>query len=156
LLVPDVEVATWWTSLPPSKVDAETVIELYHRHATSEQFHSELKSDMAMERLPSGKFNTNALVLGLGIVAYNALRLVGQLSLDADDELPPDRRPPLRRDATGKPRVARRRLRSVIQDLMYLAARLVRSGNRWGLRLSRTNRWSWVLEAIYRRLLTPV
>jgi len=156
LLVPEVEVATWWTSLRPTKVDAAMVIELYHRHATSEQFHAELKSDMDLERLPSGKFKTNALVLGLGIVAYNALRLVGQLSLDCDGDLPPDRRPPLRRDERGKPRVARRRLRTVIQDLMYLAVKLVRTGRRWRLRLSRSCRWSWVMQAIYRRLLTPV
>lgn len=78
LLLPEVEVHTWWTSLlaPPAEV-----IELYHRHATSEQFHSELKTDMDLERLPSGKFAVNALVLRLGMVAYNALRLYGQTAL---------------------------------------------------------------------------
>jgi len=155
LLVPDVEIQTWWTSLPPTKVDAEAVIELYHQHGTSEQFHSELKSDLDLERLPSGKFNTNALILALGMLAYNALRLIGQRALDEDDDLPPDQRPPIKRVAKRghKPRMKRRRLRRVIQDLMYLSAKLVRTGRRWCLRLSRCNPWSAVCRALYHRLV---
>ncbi len=61
-LIPELEVSTWWTNLPE---DEATCIELYHAHGTSEQFHSELKSDMGLERLPSGKFTTNALILNL-------------------------------------------------------------------------------------------
>jgi hypothetical protein len=54
-LVPELEVETWWTSLlHPEK----TVIQLYHEHGTCEQFHSEIKTDMDLERLPSGKFET--------------------------------------------------------------------------------------------------
>jgi hypothetical protein len=157
LLVPDVQINTWWTSLPPTKVSASQVIELYHQHGTSEQFHSELKSDLDLERLPSGKFNTNALVLGLGMLAYNALRLIGQCVLDEDKKLPPDQKPPLKRVAKcgHKPRMKRRRLRRVIQDLMYLSAKLVRTGRRWCLRLSRCNPWSVVCRALYLRL-TPV
>ena len=52
-LVSEIEVEPYWTSLPD---ESETIIELYHAHGTSEQFHSELKSDMDVERLPSGKF----------------------------------------------------------------------------------------------------
>ena len=33
---------------------------------------------MDMERLPSGKFETNELVLELAILAYNILRMIGQ------------------------------------------------------------------------------
>ena len=74
-LVPEVEIETWWTSLGPRTASAAEVIELYHQHATSEQFHSEVKTEMDLERLPSGKFATNVLVLALGHVAYNILRL---------------------------------------------------------------------------------
>jgi len=157
LLVPDIEVDTWWTSLPPTKVSAENVIELYHQHGTSEQFHSELKSDLDLERLPSGKFNTNALILSLGMMAYNALRLIGQSALAIDDDLPPEDKPPIKRVAKRghKPRMKRRRLRRVIQDLMYLSVKLVRTGRRWCLRLSRCNPWSTVCRALYQRL-TPV
>ena len=84
--MPELEINTFWTSLRPTQVTARQVVELYHEHGTSEQFHSELKTDL--ERLPSGKFATNAMVLECGLVAYNALRLCGQESL----RLSPSRR----------------------------------------------------------------
>ncbi len=34
-----------------------------------------------MERLPSGKFSTNALIIALGAFAYNILRFIGQTGL---------------------------------------------------------------------------
>jgi hypothetical protein len=142
LLVPDIEAATFWTSL---KLPAKQVVELYHQHGTSEQFHSEIKSDMDMERLPSGKFATNALVLSLGQVAYNVLRLCGQTSLQQNGQLPGEKQMPIR-----KP-VRRRRLRSVIQDLMYMAARWTYHSHRWGLSFWRNNPWHGVWEAIYQR-----
>ncbi|MBT9260199.1 MAG: IS1380 family transposase, partial [Clostridiales bacterium] len=55
LLVPDIEVNAYWTSL---EGDPWRVVELYRGHATSEQFHSEIKTDLDLERLPSGKFQT--------------------------------------------------------------------------------------------------
>ena len=100
LLTPEIEAATFWTSL---KLPPKTVLELYRQHGTSEQFHSEIRSDVELERLPSGKFATNALVLLLGRVAYNILRLCGQTSLQQNGHLPTAKRMPLR-----KP-VARRR-----------------------------------------------
>ncbi len=146
LLVPDVEIATWWTSL---RLSPKKVIELYHQHGTSEQFHSELKGDLDLERLPSGKFATNALMLSLGLVAYNLLRLCGQTALAANDALPPRSKMPLSRP------VFRRRLRSVIQDLMYFAARLTKHSHRWGLSLWRSNPWRSVWENVYERFLRP-
>lgn len=140
LLVPDIDVSTWWTSL---RLPVKQVIELYHQHGTCEQFHSEIKTDMGLERLPSGKFATNALMLSLGLVAYNLLRLCGQRALAENPSLPPEEQMPL-----AKP-VFRRRLRSVIQDLMYFAARLTWHANRWGLSLWRSNPWRSVWEAVY-------
>ena len=147
LLVPEIEIATWWTSL---KLPPKVVIELYHQHGTSEQFHSELKSDLDLERLPSGKFATNALMLSLGLVAYNLLRLCGQTALAENDDLPPEAKMPV-----SKP-VFRRRLRSVIQDLMYFAARLTKHSHRWGLSLRRSNPWRSVWESVYERFLRPM
>ena len=144
LLVPDIEIATWWTSL---KLPPKVVIELYHQHGTSEQFHSELKSDLDLERLPSGKFATNALMLSLGLVAYNLLRLCGQTALAENADLPPEAKMPL-----SKP-VFRRRLRSVIHDLMYFATRLTKHSHRWGLSLWRSNPWRSVWESVYERFL---
>jgi hypothetical protein len=78
LLIPEIELEGWWTTLdlPP-----KDVIRLYEDHGTSEQFHSEIKTDMDIERLPSGKFSTNALILTLGGLAYNILRAIGQMGL---------------------------------------------------------------------------
>ena len=78
LLVPDIEVNTWWTNTDFTDRD---VITHYHAHGECEQFHSELKTDMDLERLPSGKFETNELVLELTILSYNILRMIGQESL---------------------------------------------------------------------------
>jgi hypothetical protein len=148
LLLPELEVNTFWTSLKPSQVTAEQVVELYHDHGTSEQFHSEFKTDMDIERLPSGKFATNALVLECGLVAYNALRLCGQESLRQDKKMPPDQKMPIRK------RVRRRRLRSVIQDMIYMACRLVRHSNRWLLTIWKHNPWRPAWENVYARFLT--
>lgn len=157
LLMAELEVNTFWTSLKPTQVSAWQVVDIYHDHGTSEQFHSEFKTDMDIERLPSGKFATNALVLECGLVAYNALRLCGQESLRQDKHLPPDEKMPIRK------RVRRRRLRSVIQDMIYMASRLVRHANRWALALWNKNPWRPVWEGVYarftaegRRSLVPV
>ena len=75
LLAPETEVSTWWTSL---KLSAKEVIALHHVHGRSEQYHSEIKTDADLERLPSGKFATNATMLSLGLMAYNVLRLCGR------------------------------------------------------------------------------
>jgi hypothetical protein len=146
LLLPEVEIATWWTSLT---LPAKRVIELYQQHGTSEQFHSELKSDLDLERLPSGKFATNALMLSLGMVAYNLLRLCGQAALAEDGKMPPGERMPLE-----KP-VFRRRVRSVIQDLMYFAARLTQHARRFGLALWLENPWRFVWQRLYHRFARP-
>ena len=63
LMIPDVELNMFWTNLGWSDDD---VIASYHAHGKCEQYHSELKTDMDVERLPSGKLATNALVPGTG------------------------------------------------------------------------------------------
>lgn len=140
LLLPEVEIDTYWSDL---KATPEEIIGLYRDHGTSEQFHSELKTDMDLERLPSGKFDTNALVLQLGVIAYNILRLCGQSSLTFQGYLPSDHKAPMRK------KVKRRRLRSVIQDMMYIAAQLVYHGRRWKLSFGRGNPWLPVWSETY-------
>ncbi len=85
-MIPEIEYGpggrTW--AAPP-----EDVIRLYREHSTCEKFHSELKTDMDLERLPSVKFATNAPVLLLGMMAYNGLRLCDQASLPQERHLPP-------------------------------------------------------------------
>jgi hypothetical protein len=114
LLVPEIEIEGWWTSL---WFDEQTIIALYADHGTSEQYHSEFKTDLDIERLPSGKFATNALILACAVLAYNILRWIGQNGL-------------LGPDAPPRHRAKRRRIRTVMQELMYLAARLIHTGRR--------------------------
>jgi hypothetical protein len=142
LLVPDIDVNTWWTSL---KLTPQEVIALYHAHGTSEQFHSEIKTDLDLERLPSGKFATNATMLSLALMAYNLLRLCGQQGLKEQRRLPADEQAPLPK------KIFRRRLRSVIQDLMYLAAKLTWHANRWKLAFWQNNPWRAVWRSLYAR-----
>ena len=109
-LLPVYGVDAWDTSLDLPEGD---IIGLYKDHGTSEQFHSEMKSELDLERLPSGKFATNALILELGALAYNLLRLMGQVGLKDYKQRHPSKR---------------RRLKTVIQELLYVAARVVSSG----------------------------
>lgn len=119
LLVPDVEIEGWWTNLTVAK---DKVIELYKGHALCEQYHSELKSDMDLERLPSGKFATNALVMCCSALAYNILRAVGQVGLMSK--------------AQARRAKQRRRIKTVIQDLVYFAGRFIRHAHGLTLRFS--------------------
>lgn len=137
LLVPDIEVDTYWVSLADDPV--ETILDLYHDHATSEQYHAEFKGDIDLERLPSGKCKTNQLVLHCAMVAYNNLRLIGQLANDCDAI-------PLRKPAH------RRRLKTVIQNLIYLASRVVRHARRFKLSFGRHCPWFPVFRQVYLRL----
>lgn len=136
LLLPKREIEGWWTSL---ELPAAKVIALYADHATAEQFHSEFKTDLDIERLPSGKFATNALLLTLAGLAYNILRLIGQIGLLGDWA-------PVRHPAK------RRRLKTVMQELMYLAARVIRSGRRLALRFARHCPAFRAFEVVYARL----
>jgi len=134
LLIPDIEVNTFWTVLPDK---AQTVIWLYHSHGTSEQYHSELKSDLDFERLPSGKFATNALLLLLAMLSFNALRLLGQSALKMKEILP------------RKFKVQRRRLRSVIQDIVYVACKRTRHSGAIFLKFGRYCPWFDVFRQLH-------
>ncbi len=68
LLIPEIEIEGWWTSLEVPMAD---VIELYRHHGTHEQFHSEIETELDLERLPSGKFDTNDGLPHLAAFAYD-------------------------------------------------------------------------------------
>lgn len=121
LIQPDITLEGWWTSLC---VHEDQVIRVHEKRGLSEQFHSEIKSDLDLERLPGGKFASNALVLTLGGLAYNLLRILGQNGLLADF-------------SPARIRAKRRRVKTVIQELIYLAGRVIRSGRRLKLQFGR-------------------
>ena len=131
-LVPDVEVETWWTNLGDPD---EEIIRLYHAHGECEQFHSEVKTDMDLERLPSGKFATNALILELGMIAYNILCMIGQGTIG-------ERAPRQKRN------VKRRRLRTVISNLIMLAGHVTMHARQLIIGLGKSNVWRHIFSDI--------
>lgn len=131
-LVPDVEVETWWTNLGDPD---EEIIRLYHVHGECEQFHSEVKTDMDLERLPSGKFATNALILELGMIAYNILRMIGQGTIG-------ERAPRQKRN------VKRRRLRTVISNLIMMAGHVTMHARQLIIDLGKSNVWRHIFSDI--------
>lgn len=137
LLIPEIELEGWWTSL---KLDELKIIDLYKGHGLCEQYHAEIKTDMDLERLPSGKFATNQLVMACGALVYNILRFVGQTALVGSKGI-------IRHEAK------RRRIKTVIQEMIYFAGRMIATGRRLKLRFSRhASAHAEAFANIYKRL----
>ena len=83
---------------------------------------------MDVERLPSGKFETNALVLELTVIAYNILRMIGQGTIGK--RAPRQKRP-----------IKRRRLRTVISDLIMMASHITNHARQLIMGLGKSNVW---------------
>lgn len=138
LLAPALEIEGWWTTL---ELPDEQIKALYRDHATSEQYHSEFKTDMDLERLPSGKFASNALILSMGAFAYNVLKWVGLFGLMGKDS-------PVRHQAK------RRRVGTVIQELIYIGALIYERGRRLFMRFGKTSPGFNSFGRVYRQLCT--
>lgn len=121
LAFPEVKIETYRCSL--ERMPPEEAIELYRDRGTSEQFHSEIKTDMGMERFPSVHFETNDPTLHLTALAYNMLRIVG-----------------------------RRRIGTVIRDLIPTVGRWVKKSRQFHISLGRNNPlkelWERVSESL--------
>jgi len=95
-------------------------LEAEHRqHAVIENTIRQLKYDLGLNHLPSGRFAANAAWLHLNVLAHNRCRWLAQLGL-------------------GTPAVTAKTLR---RQLFSVPGRVVRSGRRRWLRLPR--RWPW-------------
>jgi len=129
--------SSWITSLDLKVAD---VVRLYEDHGTSEQFHSELKGELDLERLPSGKFNTNALVFQLGCLAFNLLRVLG-----------------IKGKAVFRYRhpTKRKRLKTVVQELILLPARILKGSKQLKLDLGDHPAKAAIL-ALHRELIPPL
>ena len=92
---------------------------------------------MDVERLPSGKFETNELVLELTIIAYNLLRMIGQESLKHK----PDQ----------KKRVKRRRIRTVIGNSILLASHVTTHARETLMAIGRSNTWRFAFMQAWLR-----
>ncbi len=139
LIEPKLTLDGWTTSLSAKQFDARAVIALYADHGTHEQFHSEFKTDLDLERLPSGKFDTNYLVCELAALAMNILRLMGQAGL-------------LGSDAPVRHAAKRRRIKTVMQELIYRAGRLIEHGRRVILGLGANDRSAKAFQRLHAEL----
>lgn len=124
-LLPQYDIEVYWNSL---NLPAELAEELYHKHGTSEQYHSEFKSDLNMERLPSGKFSSNYGYMLFGMLAFNLLRVTGKVLLETGQVI-------------GK-RGNRLRLRTVIQNIMYMAGQFIEHSRNKFLRVYKEYLWT--------------
>ena len=138
LLIPSVELSSWWTNLPYS---VRQCAALYRDHGTSEQFHSELKSDMGIELLPSGNLKPNALVLGLATMAFNCLRFIGQAALEI--ALPPTD------NEEKEPAQVRYRLRTVLLDFIKVGCKIVRHANQLFQKFGKNCYNFFIMKEIY-------
>ena len=136
VLIPERELEGGWTSLDVSDSD---LIQLYADHGTSEQFHSGFKTDLDIERLPAGKYATNALVLGARVLAYNLQRWMCQNGL-------------LGSKSPKWHKAKRRRIKAVMQELMYVAARVIKTSRYIKLAFGRCCRSLDAFESVYNKL----
>jgi hypothetical protein len=125
-LIPQYDVDVYWNSL---NLSADIVEGQYHKHGTSEQYHSEFKSDLDMERLPSGKFSSNYTTMLLGMVSFNLLRITGKQLLHTGM-------------VPGVRRGKRLRIRTVIQNIMYMAGQYIEHARQSVLSIFRGNPWT--------------
>ena len=123
-LLPEYTVFSVWTNLPEA-VGVDAVLELYRARGTCEQYFAEIKSELDLERLPSGKFSVNELFFQLGMFVNNMLRVIG--------------RGIVRGEAGSLRPATRRRLRTVMQNLMYLCCRVVKHARRVVLKVKSNN-----------------
>ena len=123
LLEGDIEANTRWTKL---WISDREVTGLYHAPGECEQFHSKIKTDTDLDRLPSSRFETNKLVLELAVLTYNILRMIGQESIS-------------RRGTATKHKVRRRRLRTVSGNMIMMVGHVTGHARQMLLGLGRSN-----------------
>ena len=110
----------WRAGGPPSNSPDTEIIALYRGHATCEPSHSEFKTDLELERLPCGNFDTNTRVMATGTLVYNVLRWIGLTGL-------------MNADAPVRHPAKRRRIRTVFQELISVPAQWVRHARQFRL-----------------------
>lgn len=138
LLVPEYKFFSVWTNL--AEASESDILQLYRDRGTSEQYFAELKGELDLERLPSGKFCVNELYFLVGALVNNLLRVLGLGLLVAD--------------TVKVKKVSRRRIRTVLQGFMYLCGRMVCHARRLVLKVISNGGFGEALMTMYRRLQT--
>jgi hypothetical protein len=85
LIAPEVVLDGWATKLIAEQFNADKIMAPYADHGTYGQFHSKFKTDLDLERLPSGKFDINSSVCQVAALAMDILSLTGQRGLLGQD-----------------------------------------------------------------------
>lgn len=112
------------------------IIGLYHAHGKYKQYHNEIKSDMDLEHLPSGKFETNELMLELGLKTYNILRMIEHEFIG-------------RRRTVTKHKVKRHRLRAVIGNMVIKTCHVTKHACHFFIGLSWSNPWWYTFREVH-------
>jgi len=68
-------------NLPQAEMDANAVVLFHQQRGDLERLIGELKSHFNLDHLPCGQFDANALYFTTGILAYNIIQLVKQITL---------------------------------------------------------------------------
>ncbi len=137
LLMPQVKVFSVWTSLDQTFTDKE-VLKLYRMRGTSEQFHSEFKTDMDMERLPSGKFQVNSVFLLMGMLTHNMLKVIAEDMVTQKD--------------LGLKKATRRRIKTVMTSVVFMSSRIVKHARQLILQLGCSRPWFDWFASLFTRL----
>lgn len=135
LWAPEIIVFSAWTSLEAGE---EEVLKSYRQRGTSEQFHAEFKSELDIERLPSGKFAVNTAFLKMGMLVYNMFKVIGQDMVFAK--------------ALGLKKATRRRMKTIMRSIVYLCGRITRHARRFILQLACPKPWYEFFAALLKRL----
>ena len=139
-MTPEIEVEIYWSNL---SISPDKIFRLYHEHGESEQYHSEIKTDIGLERLPSKYFTTNKLILDITLLACNLLRILAQNSNKFGTHL---------KKSAYRKTVTRRRLKTIIQDLMLVAARIFTKQGHKMISFGRCCPWEFNWKAVYTKL----
>ena len=135
LLIPEIKVFAVWTSL---NLPVQDVLKLYRARGTSEQYHAEFKSEMDMQRFPSGKFQVNNAFLLMGMLVYNMLKAIGQDLVLAK--------------AMGLKKATRRRLKTVMRSIIFMCGKITRHARNIRLHLGCPTPWFRIFQGLFRRL----
>ena len=136
LFLPKVEIFSVWTSLVDF-TDKE-VLRLYRMRGTSEQFHAEFKTEMDMERLPSGKFKVNSAFLRMGMLSHNMLKVISQ-------DMVMER-------ALGLKKATRRRIKTVMNSVIFMSCRLISHARGLVMQLGCSESWHRWFGSLFQRL----
>jgi len=135
LWAPEVIVFSAWTSLEAAEED---VLKAYRQRGTSEQYHAEFKSELDIERLPSGKFTVNSAFLKMGMLVYNMFKVIGQDMVFAK--------------ALGLKKATRRRMKTIMRSIIYMCGRITRHARCFILQLACPKPWYEFFAGVMKRL----